>query len=95
MQRKPRWRVSGTFFVLSQLSLQDVDGFSCVISKKTAPTAVERNRAKRRARTAFLAAGGGRGAYVIGIRKPALAAPHHELVRELSKLLAREQEGRR
>lgn len=80
--------VSGKLFSLAALSFAGIPRFSCSVSKKVAHRAVDRNRAKRRARAAFLnVASKARGLYLVTIKKPALAAPFSSLEEELRMLL--------
>ncbi len=84
--RKPEKAASGRLFTIQRLPFQgDTARFSCVVSKKVARTAVDRNRVRRRVRAAFrpLVV---TGLFVIHIKKPALAAPFTEIARELAEL---------
>jgi ribonuclease P protein component len=86
---RPVKTVSGRFFTLQRLSsLGNETRFSCSISKKIAPRAVDRNRARRRVRAAFRLIGRS-GLFVIQIKKPALLAHYTELTEELRALSER------
>lgn len=87
---RPEKVISGVFFSVQRLPSSGQKGqFSCTISKKVAPKAVDRNKARRRARAALRSMGDLRGLYVIHIKKPALTASYARIVEELRAQLAR------
>lgn len=85
---RPLKTVSGKLFTVQRLPYSESDTrFSCVVSKKVVPKAVDRNRAKRRARAAFKEVWPEAGLYVVHVKKLALSANFKELCSELSMLL--------
>lgn len=83
-------RLSSTYFSLSIGKAAQV-GAACVISKKIAARAVDRNRVKRRCRAALLpllpALSPAR--YVFYAKKEAVRAESGEIARDLQKLVER------
>ena len=61
--------------------------FSCSISKKNAPLAVDRNREKRRCRAIFSSLSPRTAEYRVQIKKNALGASFKELTEELTHLI--------
>lgn len=88
LQMRPEKSTSSRFFTIRRISVaaQARTRFSCVISKKIAHKAVDRNRAKRRVRSAF-PLDAARGLYVIQIKKPALTASFSEMRVDIQALL--------
>ena len=81
--------VHGGYYSLTTKSMKAEPRVACVVSKKVATRAVDRNKAKRVCRAIF-------GPYVrdigertlfVHVRKSALDAPHKELVKEASQLI--------
>lgn len=85
-------RLQGAYFTLSY-SLKDGSkaGFSCVVSKKTAAKAVERNLIKRRCRAAALplvrTLPG--GMYICTAKKGASIATYRDLAADIRSLLSK------
>lgn len=83
---RPEKAASGRFFTIQRLAgTGDQFRFSCVVSKKVAQKAVDRNRVRRQARAAFrhLALS---GLFVIHVKKPALSVTFQELREEVGVL---------
>ena len=93
-EQSSRRGIGGAFYTLSKRA-HDTARVACTVSKKVAPRAVDRNRAKRVCRAVFAPhLKGTRGLFIVQVRTPALGAPHRELAHEASRLM-KEVIGRR
>lgn len=94
MERRPRTSrggAQGTYYSLSKRLRPGAERVACVVSKKVASRAVDRNKAKRVCRAVFAPHVREKDTqrFVVHVRKPALGAPHATLVREASELVRR------
>ncbi len=83
---RPEKTVMGRFFAIQRLSQAETLRFSCIISKKVAQKAVERNRIRRRVRALFREAAKP-GLFVIRVKKQACDAEFQELRKEITSLI--------
>lgn len=85
--------LSGVYYALAVQALPDSGPkFTCVVSKKTAPRAVDRNLVKRKCLSILRAAIRGETrplAFIVRAKPSALHARHTELKDDLHSLLAR------
>jgi len=91
--RTVRRRVSGTYLSIAMAPMNGLTEpkFTCVVSKKVSPKAVERNRLKRRCREAFrpLLRDLPPVAFIIYPKRVALDVPFAELSREMATLVGK------
>ena len=87
---RPERRFSGTFFSLA-IGKRSRTGVACVVSKKVAPRAVDRNQVKRRAKAvlASLLSSLSPAAYVLYAKSGAVDAAFLEVKRDIEKLVTR------
>ncbi len=87
---RPLRRLSSAYFSLA-ISKASRTGVACVVSKKVSLRAIDRNRVKRRARSALLPflSRLAPGTYVLYAKKEVLAATSKESSHDIEKLIER------
>lgn len=82
--------VHGTYYAVGKTAL-GAQKYMCVVAKSIAPSAAERNRAKRRCRAVFRESADetGRDSLLIRIKPAALKASYADLKRDVATLVQR------
>ena len=91
--RAPKERREGAYctLVVSRLPLQKSTRYACVVSAKSVPRAVDRNRLKRRCRAVLRALRSTLApcVYVVYLRREARSSSYRELSQDVETLISR------